>query len=58
MEWFLQERALQADYHEQLADARAEAERAFLLKVLAEKEAEGRQRPARGWLIGATSRRP
>jgi hypothetical protein len=42
MERFLQETAFQADYHEQLAHARAEAERAFLLKVLAEKEVQNR----------------
>jgi hypothetical protein len=44
MERFLKERAFQADYHEQLADERAKAERAFLLMVLAKEEAEKRQR--------------
>jgi hypothetical protein len=44
MERFLKERAFQADYHEQLADERAKTERALLLKVLARKEAENRQR--------------
>jgi hypothetical protein len=48
MERFLKEMAFQADHHEQLADERAKAERAFLLKVLARKEAENRQRPALG----------
>ena len=55
---FLAERAFKDDYLEQLADERAGAERDFLLKVLAKKEAENRQCSARGWLIGATSRRP
>jgi hypothetical protein len=44
MERFLEARAFHADYHVQLAEERAKAERAFLLKVLAKKEAEKRQR--------------
>ena len=52
MQRFLKERAFQADYHEQLAVERAKAERAFLLKVLARKEAENRQRAAQRRLGG------
>jgi len=37
------------DYSEQLAEVRSETERAFLLKVLARKEAENRRRSVRGW---------
>jgi hypothetical protein len=43
------------DYSEQLAEERSETERAFLLKVLARKEAENRHRTVRG-LIATTGR--
>ena len=55
MERFLQERAFQADYHEQLADARAEAERDFLLTVLGKRKQKTAitKREAGSWLISA-----
>jgi hypothetical protein len=57
MKRFLKEKAFQADYHEQLADERAKTERAFLLNVLARKEAENRQRAVQGRLGGTRAAR-
>ena len=39
MQQFLTERAFKDDYHEQLANVRAETEHRFLLKVLAKRQA-------------------
>ena len=39
------------DYREELAKARSETERMFILTVLARKEAEGRRRSAREWMV-------
>jgi hypothetical protein len=50
MQRFLEQITSQ-NYHQLLAEERSEAERVFLLAVLARKEAEDRRRPAQGWLI-------
>ena len=46
MQQFLTERAFKDDYHEQLANVRAETEHSFLLKVLAERQRRNRRRRA------------
>ena len=51
MQQFLTERAFKDDYHERLADVRAEAARMFLLKVLAERQAGNRRRPLKEWIV-------
>jgi hypothetical protein len=50
MQRFLKQDTSQ-NYHVLLAKERSEAERVFLLTVLARKGAEDRRRPVRGWLI-------
>jgi hypothetical protein len=47
---FLQQKTLD-DYREELAKERSETERLFILTVLARKEAEGRRRSARAWMV-------
>ena len=47
---FLQQKTSD-DYREELARERSETERLFILTVLARKEAEGRRRPARAWMV-------
>jgi hypothetical protein len=56
MQRFLQQKTSK-NYRELLAKERSEAERVFLLTVLARKEAENRRRSARGWLIVEAGRR-
>jgi hypothetical protein len=56
MQRFLQQKTSK-NYRELLAKERSEAERAFLLTVLARKEAENRRRSARGWMIVEGGRR-
>ena len=50
--WHVQRYLQQTDdYREELAKARSETERMFILTVLARKEAEGRRRSAREWMV-------
>ena len=47
---FLQQ-ATSDNYREELARERSETERLFILTVLARKEAEGRRRAVRAWMV-------
>ena len=52
MQQFLTERAFKDDYHEQLANVRAETEHRLLLTVLAKRQAGNRRRRAlKGWIV-------
>ena len=51
MKWFLTPGTFE-DYHELLAEERAETERLFILKVLAKKEANKRRLSGLAWING------
>ena len=52
MQQFLTERAFKDDYHEQLANVRAETEHRLLLTVLAKRQTRNRRRRAlKGWIV-------
>jgi hypothetical protein len=50
--WHVQRYLQQTDdYREELAKERSETERKFILTMLARKEAKGRRRSAREWMV-------